>query len=57
MPALAGPGGYTAMDIPHNTTWEALDRSWLRNRALVSITPGDDRRRNVGGGEGFHHTQ
>lgn len=22
MPALAGPGGYFAMDIPHNTTWE-----------------------------------
>lgn len=22
MPALASPGGYTAMDIPHNTTWE-----------------------------------
>ena len=22
MPALAGPGGYAAMDIPHNTTWE-----------------------------------
>jgi hypothetical protein len=22
MPALAGPGGYTAMDIPHNTAWE-----------------------------------
>jgi len=22
MPALAGPGGYTAMDIPHTTTWE-----------------------------------
>jgi hypothetical protein len=22
MPALAGPGGYTAMDIPHNTRWE-----------------------------------
>jgi hypothetical protein len=22
MPALAGSGGYTAMDIPHNTTWE-----------------------------------
>ena len=22
MPALAGAGGYTAMDIPHNTTWE-----------------------------------
>src|SRR5215467_6425423 len=22
LPALAGPGGYTAMDIPHNTTWE-----------------------------------
>jgi hypothetical protein len=22
MPALAGPGSYTAMDIPHNTTWE-----------------------------------
>jgi hypothetical protein len=22
MPALAGVGGYTAMDIPHNTTWE-----------------------------------
>jgi hypothetical protein len=22
MPALADPGGYTAMDIPHNTTWE-----------------------------------
>ena len=21
-PALAGPGGYFAMDIPHNTTWE-----------------------------------
>ena len=22
MPALAGSGDYTAMDIPHNTTWE-----------------------------------
>ena len=22
MPTLAGPGGYTAMDIPHNTSWE-----------------------------------
>jgi hypothetical protein len=22
LPALAGPGGYTAMDIPHNTEWE-----------------------------------
>jgi hypothetical protein len=22
MPALAGVGGYTAMDIPHNTSWE-----------------------------------
>jgi hypothetical protein len=22
MPALAGPGGYFALDIPHNTTWE-----------------------------------
>ena len=22
MPALAGPGGQTAMDIPHNTAWE-----------------------------------
>ncbi|WP_244523597.1 hypothetical protein [Bosea sp. BIWAKO-01] len=22
MPVLAGPGGYTAMDIPHNTVWE-----------------------------------
>jgi hypothetical protein len=22
MPSLAGAGGYTAMDIPHNTTWE-----------------------------------
>jgi hypothetical protein len=22
MPALAGPGDYTAMDIPHNTSWE-----------------------------------
>ena len=22
LPALAGAGGYTAMDIPHNTTWE-----------------------------------
>ncbi len=22
MPALAGAGDYTAMDIPHNTTWE-----------------------------------
>ena len=22
MPALAGDGGYTAMDIPHNTSWE-----------------------------------
>jgi len=22
MPPLAGPGGLTAMDIPHNTTWE-----------------------------------
>jgi hypothetical protein len=22
MPALAGAGDYTAMDIPHNSTWE-----------------------------------
>jgi hypothetical protein len=22
LPPLAGPGGYTAMTIPHNTTWE-----------------------------------
>ena len=22
MPELAGGGGYFAMDIPHNTTWE-----------------------------------
>ena len=22
MPNLAGAGGYTAMDIPHNTSWE-----------------------------------
>jgi hypothetical protein len=22
MPALAGAGSYTAMDIPHNTSWE-----------------------------------
>jgi hypothetical protein len=22
MPSLAGPGSYTAMDIPHNTTWQ-----------------------------------
>jgi hypothetical protein len=22
LPALAGDGGYTAMDIPHNTAWE-----------------------------------
>ena len=22
MPTLAGAGGYTAMDIPHNTSWE-----------------------------------
>lgn len=22
LPALAGPGGYFAMDIPHNTAWE-----------------------------------
>jgi hypothetical protein len=22
MPALAGASGYTAMDIPHNTSWE-----------------------------------
>jgi len=22
MPALAGPGDYCAMDIPHNTSWE-----------------------------------
>jgi hypothetical protein len=22
MPALAGPGGLFAMDIPHNTAWE-----------------------------------
>ena len=27
MPALAGAGGYTAMDIPHNTTWRSSD--WL----------------------------
>jgi len=25
MPALAGDGGYTAMDIPHNTSWEIKD--------------------------------
>jgi hypothetical protein len=24
LPALAGSGGYTAMDIPHNTTWEIV---------------------------------
>jgi hypothetical protein len=23
MPALAGPGSYTAMEIPHNTTWRS----------------------------------
>ena len=22
LPALAGAGGYTSMDIPHNTSWE-----------------------------------
>jgi hypothetical protein len=22
MPEVAGPGGYMAMDIPHNTIWE-----------------------------------
>jgi len=22
LPALAGEGGYSSMDIPHNTTWE-----------------------------------
>jgi len=22
LPALAGEGGYTSMDTPHNTTWE-----------------------------------
>jgi hypothetical protein len=22
LPALAGDGGYTSMDIPHNTSWE-----------------------------------
>jgi hypothetical protein len=22
LPALAGEGGYTSLDIPHNTTWE-----------------------------------
>ena len=27
MPALAGEGGYTAMDIPHNTTWEIKSAS------------------------------
>lgn len=27
MPALAGDGGYFAMDIPHNTTWEIKSRS------------------------------
>ena len=26
MPALAGGGGYTAMDIPHNTYWEIKNR-------------------------------
>ena len=24
LPALAGSGGYTTMDIPHNTTWEIV---------------------------------
>ena len=24
LPALAGSGGYTSMDIPHNTTWEIV---------------------------------
>jgi hypothetical protein len=24
LPALAGSGGYFAMDIPHNTTWEIV---------------------------------
>jgi hypothetical protein len=26
LPALAGAGGYTSMDIPHNTTWEIEGR-------------------------------
>ncbi len=30
MPALAGTGGYFAMDIPHNTTWEIKSRSARR---------------------------
>jgi hypothetical protein len=25
LPALAGEGGYTSMDIPHNTTWRSRD--------------------------------
>ncbi len=36
MPALAGPGGYTAMDIPHNTAFgaclvELAERSCFQN--------------------------
>jgi len=30
MPALAGGGGYFALDIPHNTTWEIMPRASAR---------------------------
>ena len=35
MPALAGEGGYTAMDIPHNTTWE------IKSASNAQVDPSD----------------
>ena len=32
MPKLAGAGGYFAMDIPHNTTWEIKSKSSASSR-------------------------
>jgi len=41
MPALAGPGGYFAMDIPHNTTWEIKWQEPRCSSRSVTAPPGE----------------
>jgi hypothetical protein len=36
MPALAGPGGYTAMDIPHKAATDGLKRAAAKNVGRMS---------------------
>jgi len=41
MPKLAGAGGYFAMDIPHNTTWEIKPKSTASKGKRSSEAGGD----------------